>query len=79
MKIINQNVNISKLLLKELHDFLSDVYIKGDFFCSDNPLTSLEGSPEKVGGNFFCSDNQLTSLEGSPEKIGVNRSKFLLS
>ena len=47
-----------------------DVVIKGDFDCSDNNLTSLEGCPERVGGSFDCSENQLTSLEGCPNKIG---------
>ena len=34
-------------------------------------LTSLEGTPEKVGGNFICwGCKSLTSLEGAPKKIG---------
>jgi len=45
-------------------------YISGDFYCYNNQLTSLEGSPDSVGGNFDCSYNQLTSLEGSPDSIG---------
>ena len=42
----------------------------GNFGCSDNQLTSLEGAPASVGGNFYCSDNQLTSLEGAPASVG---------
>jgi hypothetical protein len=41
-----------------------------DFYCNDNQLTSLEGSPHEVGGSFYCNDNQLTSLEGSPHEVG---------
>ena len=47
-----------------------NVVIKGDFICSYNQLTSLEGCPKEVDGNFDCYGNQLTSLEGCPEKIG---------
>ena len=36
------------------------------FFCSNNQLTNLKGSPNYVGGNFNCYNNQLVSLEGSP-------------
>jgi len=43
--------------------------VSGSFYCWDNKLTSLEGSPSEVG-NFYCSDNQLTSLEGSPSEVG---------
>jgi Leucine-rich repeat (LRR) protein len=43
-----------------------------DFDCYNNKLTSLEGSPKKVGGDFDCHNNQLTSLVGCPEVIGVD-------
>lgn len=43
-----------------------------DFDCYNNKLTSLEGSPKKVGGYFDCSGNQLTSLEYHPESVGRN-------
>ncbi len=38
--------------------------VGGDFFCSQNWLTSLEGAPSAVGGDFYCSHNRLTSLVG---------------
>ena len=41
-----------------------------DFYCRNNQLTTLEGSPESVGGNFNCNGNNLTDLKGSPESIG---------
>ena len=44
--------------------------VKGDFDCTNNQLTSLEGAPEKVGGDFNCRNNQLTSLEGAPQEVG---------
>ncbi len=40
------------------------------FSCSHNSLTTLEGSPRRVGGGFYCNNNQLTTLEGGPEWIG---------
>ena len=42
--------------------------VSGVFSCDLNQLTSLAGSPEKVGGSFFCRNNQLTSLEGAPKE-----------
>ena len=44
--------------------------VEGDFICESLQLTSLEGSPQKVGGGFFCDDNELTSLEGAPQEVG---------
>ena len=43
----------------------AESYWEGDFDCSDNLLTSLEGAPKEVGVKFYCSDNQLASLEGA--------------
>ncbi|MFA5754675.1 MAG: hypothetical protein WC905_05030, partial [Patescibacteria group bacterium] len=70
MKIIDQDVDISRLYLTELPEFLSGLYINGDFYCNNNQLTSLQGAPESVGGDFYCSSNQLTSLQGAPESVG---------
>ena len=44
--------------------------VDGNFYCYDNKLTTLEGTPKKVGGYFGCSNNQLTTLEGAPQKVG---------
>ena len=44
--------------------------VRGNFSCSDNNLTSLEGAPQEVGGYFNCSGNELISLEGAPQKVG---------
>ena len=44
--------------------------IDGDFWFSNNNLTSLKGGPRWVGGDFYCNYNHLTSLEFSPEYVG---------
>jgi len=44
--------------------------VTGNFYCSYNKLTSLEGSPSYVGVGFYCYNNQLTSLEGCPKEVG---------
>src|ERR1700760_3366565 len=46
--------------------------IDGNFSCSNNRLTSLQGAPRKVTGHFFCHKNELTNLVGAPEIIGRN-------
>jgi hypothetical protein len=46
--------------------------VTGNFNCTNNELTSLEGAPKEVGGNFACSRNNLTSLVRSPVKVGNN-------
>jgi hypothetical protein len=70
-KIIG-NVNLSDLYFKQLPEILKDVSIDGDFFCSNNQLTSLVGAPKTVGGEFDCSYNNLTSLIGAPSNVGGN-------
>ena len=58
--------------------YLTDFYdvkfgtVSENFNCSNNKITSLEGSPLDVRGNFNCSDNKITSLDGSPKYIGGN-------
>jgi len=41
----------------------------GDFSCSDNQLTSLEGAPSSVGGDFSCTNNKLVTLEDAPTSV----------
>ena len=44
--------------------------VNGNFRCSNNQLTSLEGSPKIVNGYYFdCSNNNLKSLKGCPEIV----------
>jgi hypothetical protein len=45
-------------------------FIEGTFYCQNNQLESLIGSPREVGEDFTCSNNRLTTLEGAPEVIG---------
>lgn len=58
------NVFINRYGLKELPLIFRDVY--GNFNCYSNKLTTLKGSPIRVGGDFVCSWNQLKTLEYSP-------------
>jgi hypothetical protein len=62
--------------LHELHEAVSrsvaDLkieYAGGNFSCSSNSLTSLEGSPSEVSGYFYCTRNSLTSLVGAPSDV----------
>ena len=41
----------------------------GDFYCTREKLTSLEGSPRRVGGNFNCPGNRLVNLKGGPDRV----------
>jgi len=43
--------------------------VKGNFNCSGNKLTSLEGSPKKITGSFACAENNLMSLKGGPLEV----------
>jgi hypothetical protein len=69
-KIINGDVNLDRLYLDSLPDFLVDVHISGDFYCFMNNLQSLEGAPKSVGGNFGCSYSSLQTLSGAPLSVG---------
>jgi hypothetical protein len=44
--------------------------VSGDFNCSFNLLTNLEGAPESVGGSFNCKNNKLYNLSGAPKSVG---------
>ncbi len=44
--------------------------VSGNFNCSYNELTSLEGSPVSVGGWFNCPNNKLNSFKGCPTSVG---------
>jgi hypothetical protein len=61
---VNLSNNMSKYLPITFHR------VTGDFYCSFNRLSSLEGCPKEVGGDFSCSYNKLTSLEHCPTDIG---------
>jgi len=68
---VNGNFDCSSLNIKDFKGIRFGT-IKGDFFCGDNELTSLDGSPRYVKGKFSCSGNKgITTLEGGPLKVGV--------
>lgn len=66
---IRGNLDLSNMGLKELPD-LSMVSISGDFVCSHNPLTSLQGCPKSVGGDFVCEYTDIADLRGAPRFAG---------
>jgi hypothetical protein len=41
-----------------------------DFDVSETQITSLQGSPKKVGGTFWCWGTSITSLDGAPRRVG---------
>jgi hypothetical protein len=43
--------------------------VGGDFNCSSNKLSSLEGCPNIIGNSFYCRDNFLVSLKDGPKEI----------
>jgi hypothetical protein len=43
--------------------------VGGNFDCSYNELTTLEGAPKNVGGNFYCGHNNMTTLVGAPQEV----------
>ena len=43
--------------------------VNGFFYCHENKLTSLEGSPVEVNGVFNCRFNKLISFEYAPKII----------
>ena len=55
-----------------LEDFLGIRFgkVSGYFWCFNNQLRTLEGSPREVGEGFSCFGNQLRTLEGAPRKVG---------
>ena len=65
---VTGNVDLRGLGLTKIPINFTEV--GGDFNCSWNKFTDLEGAPEEVGGSFLCSWNQLTDLVGTPEKVG---------
>jgi len=59
-----------------LTDFMGIEFgiVEGSFFCSNNKLTSLKGSPESIFYSFHCDGNELESLEGITQRTGTNSS-----
>ena len=66
---VDGDVKLCYRNITEIPPFIRFGVVKGDFYCYNNNLTSLEGAPKKVGGVFACHDNELTSLKGSPREV----------
>jgi hypothetical protein len=45
-------------------------FVTGFFTCSDNQLTTADGSPVKVEGDAFYHNNRLTDISGLPKYVG---------
>ncbi len=61
---VTGNVFLVCLKLKEIPITFGTV--GGSFYCANNELVSLKGSPKLVGKHFDCKFNKLTSLEYCP-------------
>lgn len=68
MKIINGDVNLKFLSLKDIPDSIAIDECTGFYDVSSNRLTSLKNSPQKVDC-FSCAHNNLTSLIGGPKFV----------
>ena len=68
---IDGNVNLEFYHLLELPIEFGNV--TGNFWCSNNNLKSLDGSPDIVDGDFYCvACHDLKSLEGGPKIVKGN-------
>jgi len=63
---VKGNVNLYNKSLSKIP--LKFNIVSGGFYCYNNNLTTLEGSPRSVY-NFDCDYNELTTLEGGPEYV----------
>ena len=54
--VCKENLDLTNLGLVALPTILE---VGGNFWCSYNKLTTLEGAPEKVGGSFWCNGNPI--------------------
>jgi len=67
---VNGDVDLSSQGLTKLP--LKFGKVTGDFYCNNNQLITLEGSPTEVVGYFNCNNNKLITLEGGPREVGGN-------
>lgn len=61
------NVNISGKGLTEIP--IKFGRVNGSFYCQNNNLTTLIGSPTYIGADLICYKNRLTNLVGAPNTI----------
>ena len=64
---VNGNVDLSMKKLTKLP--LKFNKVSGSFYCNNNQLITLEGSPREIGVHFHCYYNKLTTLESGPTKL----------
>jgi hypothetical protein len=67
---VDGNVDLSNFKLDKIP--LKFRKVSGNFNCSFNELSSLDGCPVSVGGYFYCISNKLNSLEFGPIEVGDN-------
>jgi hypothetical protein len=65
-------INMETFITSLTNELFQWGYVSGNFDCRHcNSITSLEGSPEKVGNVFDCSYcKSLKTLEGAPKEVG---------
>jgi len=65
---VSGSVDLSQMNLPKIPFKFRNV--SGNFYCGDNKLKNLYGSPVNVGGEFSCSySHHLTSLDGAPDNV----------
>lgn len=68
IKVVVGDVKIQN---SRIRTFIFDLdEVTGNFFCFNDSLISLKGSPKYVGGIFDCGQNNLNSLEFAPKEVG---------
>jgi len=79
---VDGDVDLNNKKLNSILDIGNFGIVTGDFDCSHNNLTSLEGCPIQIGGYFNCGFCVLTSLKYAPIYVGgkfscyFNKKKF---
>lgn len=65
---VKGDVNISHSHL----DFIPIQFgvVSESFYCYNNRLKTLKGTPHEVGEDFYCHNNVLLNLEDGPKKVG---------
>lgn len=64
---VNGNVRMMNMTLDKIP--IKFGRVSGEFDCSHNRITSLEGCPDWVGGRFNCTFNRITSFCGAPDIV----------
>ncbi len=67
---MGHNIDISSNSIQALEYCQENIF--GNFYCSENELTSLRHGPKIVDGACSYSQNKITSLDGLPQKVDDN-------